>query len=388
MNSSVVIERDDLIAPFRCLLNSATAEPIAWRATPQGGGFGNPVSLGVYRVDGDGRDDGRDFQWSLILKAVQSPANVGMAELGGGDDMTHWNYWRRELLIHSSSLLAGLPPGLEAPRCYGVAERPGNVAWLWYEEIVDNYRGQWPIARYELAARHLGRLSGACASPWQAADYPWLGQELLRQFSHGSAVLAPWITDPGRLAAAMEHPVFSRLFAPRIRDFFRVCVLERGRLLDALDRLPLTLGHQDAYPTNLMSRYDDRGQEVTVALDWGLAGVAPIGSDLAQLFIGLYENAADLNPAAAERLVVDGYLQGLRDSGWAGDEREAIFGFHGTTVFRLLFLLLFTLGGPLSRVMAGETDEPLDSLAGSLNRQAQLLDYLAPRVTSLLGTGN
>jgi hypothetical protein len=50
--------------------------------------------------------------------------------------------------------------------------------------------------------------------------------------------------------------------------------------------LPLTLGHQDAYPTNLMSRYDDRGQEVTVALDWGWSA-SPIGSDLAQLFIGL-----------------------------------------------------------------------------------------------------
>ena len=100
---------------------------IAWQVAPLGGGFGNPVSLGLYRVSGQGHDGGRDFDWSLVLKMVQSPANVGMAQLGGGDDMTHWNYWRREALLHASSLLAGLPPGLEAPRCYGVAERPGDV---------------------------------------------------------------------------------------------------------------------------------------------------------------------------------------------------------------------------------------------------------------------
>lgn len=383
MNALPVIERDDLIAPFRRLVGRATAEPIAWQVAPLGGGFGNPVSLGLYRVSGQGHDGGRDFDWSLVLKMVQSPANVGMTQLGGGDDMTHWNYWRREALLHASSLLAGLPPGLEAPRCYGVAERPGDVNWLWYEEIVDSYGGQWPGARYGLAARHLGRLSGAYVSRWQAADYPWLGRALLRQFSSGIAFFAPWSTDAGRLAAAMQHPVFSRLLAPRSRDFFRICVLERERLLNALDRLPLTLGHQDAYPTNLMSRLDDHGQEVTVALDWGLAGVAPIGGDLAQLFIGLFENATELDPAGAERLVVDGYLQGLRDSGWMGAEGEAIFGFHGTTVFRIIFLLLFALGEPLSRAMAGESDEPLDTLAENLNRQARLLDYLEPSVAYL-----
>jgi len=378
------LDRGDLLAPLRRMTGRPAAEALAWRVAQLGGGFGNPVSRGLYRVSGEGRDGENVFHWSLVLKAVQSPANVGMAHLGGGDDVTHWNYWRREAFVYQSDLLARLPAGVAAPRCYGVTEQPGDVYWLWLEAIADEFGGQWPVARYGLAARHLGRLSGAYLAGWTAADYPWLGRSLPRQFAGDLATFAPWSADAASIAAALAHPLCRRLFSAAGQDAFAACLLGYPRLLDALDRLPQTLGHQDAYPTNLMSRRDANGEQITVALDWALAGIAPIGSDMAQLFIGLIENGDDLDLAAAERLALDNYLQGLRDMGWSGDEAAARFGFIATTVFRLTFMLVFFLGGPVAAGPGALADEAQDNLARNLRRQAKLLAFLAPRLGELL----
>ncbi len=377
--TSTIVSRDELLGPLRQLVASATAEPVAWRLEQLSGGFGNPVSLGLYRVSGEGQDGGRAFTWSLVLKMAQSPANVGMPDLGGGDDVTHWNYWRREALLYQSDLLARLPSGLAAPRCYGVAEQPGNVTWLWLETIVDGYDGRWPVARYELAARHLGRMGGAFADGWRPEAYPWLSRSQLRQFTGEATKFAPWSLDAEGLAAAMKHPIFDRLFTPSGRDAFRTCVLEQGRLLDTLDQLPRTFGHQDAYPTNLMSRRDANGQEITVALDWALAGLAPLGSDLAQLFIGLCLNVGELDPAEAERLLMSAYRHGLRDSGWAGDEDTAVRGFLAATVVRLTFLLRFFLGPLLIGKSGSGAEATLDTLAEQIGPQARLLESLAGR---------
>ena len=377
------IDREDLLAPLARLMGSATAEPLAWRVEQLGGGFGNPVSQGLYRVSGEGHDGERAFDWSLVLKAAQSPANVGMGHLGGGGDATHWNYWRREAFLYQSDLLARLPAGMAAPRFYGAADRPGDVYWLWLEEIADGYGGQWPVARYGLAARHLGRLSGAYLRDWQPAGYPWLGRALLRQFAVDIRTFAPWSADAEQIIAALDHPLCRRLFSAAGRDAFRAILLGYPRLLDELDRLPTTLGHQDAYPTNLMSRMASDGQEVTVALDWGLAGVAPLGSDLAQLFIGLHQNHDGLDAAETQQRLLEDYVQGLRDMDWTGNAADAAFGFVGTTLFRLTFLLVFFLGGPLSNG-AELSDESLDEMAQNLSRQANLLAVLAPRLDELL----
>jgi len=44
--------------------------------------------------------------------------------------------WNREVLTYESGLLAALPAGLVAPRCFDVREHAGLV-WLWLEEVVD-----------------------------------------------------------------------------------------------------------------------------------------------------------------------------------------------------------------------------------------------------------
>ncbi len=107
------------------------------------GGFGNPVSLGLYRFEGTGQDRDQAVPWSVILKLIQSPANVGWVDMGEGEDQTHWNYWKRETLVYQSDLLETLPEGMVAPRCFGWVELPGNIAGLWLEDVVDSYGGVW-----------------------------------------------------------------------------------------------------------------------------------------------------------------------------------------------------------------------------------------------------
>jgi hypothetical protein len=380
------IEHQELAVPLRRSSNRPTAEPRNWRVEQLGGGFGNPVSLGLYRVNGQAGDSAGDFFWSLILKIAQSPANVGMGDLGGGEDVRHWNYWRREYHLYPSDLLDRLPRGLAAPQFYGAVVRPGDIYWLWLEEIADMYGGNWPVERHQLAARHLGRLSGVYLKDFSPADYPWLARSTLRQWLTGTHSIDPHLSSPERVSALMGHPAVNRLFDGESRELFRRCIVNRERLLDALDSLPQTLGHQDTYPTNLMARRDEHGLEETVALDWGMAGVAPIGSDLAQLFIGLCLNNTGLPAGAAEQLVIGGYLAGLRDTAWTGDEWAVRLGFTATTVLRLIFLVIFYLQGGSSPAAGTEppTSEMLEELVANLNKVARLLVHLAPQVFQLL----
>ena len=57
-----------------------------WQVGQLGGGAGNPVSVGLYRFEGNGKEGGESLAWSVILKVLQSPANVGMVDMGEGEN--------------------------------------------------------------------------------------------------------------------------------------------------------------------------------------------------------------------------------------------------------------------------------------------------------------
>lgn len=110
------IEPGQLTAFARQSTQRPTLQIQDWHVSQLGGGMGNPVSMGLYRFAGVGQDGAEPVNWSVVLKILQSPANVGWSNMGEGDDQSHWNYWRRELLIYQSGLLDRLPDGLTAPR--------------------------------------------------------------------------------------------------------------------------------------------------------------------------------------------------------------------------------------------------------------------------------
>lgn len=335
------IDASTLTPVVRQALQRDKLQILDWQVSQLSGGAGNPVSVGLYRFEGIGQDREERFAWSVILKIIQSPANVGEVNLGEGDDQTHWNYWKRELFIYQSNFLETLPEGMAAPQCYATGQQPGNIAWLWLEDVIDAFEGVWSLERCALTARHLGRLNGSylSKSPWTA--FPWLGKHLTRQWVQ---ILAPdWQAIP------WEHPrVLNRYPRPELNPFRRM-LLDNVRFLAKLDLLPKTVCHGDTYPTNFKARFLSGGKEQTVALDWALAGIAPLGDDLGQFAFGAYMNLKEADPTDVDQALFESYLDGLRDTGCRVDPQQVRFGYTASAALRVGLFQLVLLGEELKQ---------------------------------------
>jgi hypothetical protein len=154
-------------------------------------------------------------------------------------------------------------------------------------------------------------------------------------------------------------------------------VADCDRFLTQLDRLGASLSHGDTYPTNLLLRPLAGGGHETVALDWALMGVEPLGTDLGQLTFG----AQNALPQTGRDDVVDAlfesYLDGLRDAGARIDPRFTRFGFLASAAFRVGLFQLIMLNFQIAANAAVEagmveplTEEPFEVL---MARQAYAL---------------
>ena len=335
-NASVnlpIIDQDVLTGVVRSMLSNELVEIVSWHIDQIGGGIGNPVSVGIYRVQGVASDQFSTTPWSVILKVIQSPENVGEMDMGGGEDPTHWNYWKREPLVYQSGILDQLPQGLAAPACYAAEELPGKMAHLWLEEIRDLYNGAWSLPRYSLGARHLGRLNGMYSTRSNYAEYPWLGKGTNRQWLQ--AVLS------GEMQ--WDHPLVLRRYPEPDTNPFIQLVLHSERFLGRLDSLPQTLSHGDTYPTNFMSRIDREGKEQTVALDWALLGLQPLGDDLGQYGFGAINNLKSASQAEIVNTLFEANVQGLRDEGCNLNVESVRYSFVVSGALRVGLFQLFLM---------------------------------------------
>ncbi len=338
------IDASTLTPIVRTALQRASFQVQDWQASELGGGAGNPVSLGLFRFKGSGQDQGTRLDWSVVLKVIQSPANVGWTNMGESDDQSHWNYWRRELLAYQSGLLLTLlPAGMAAPQCYAAAELPENVAYLWLEDIVDSYDGDWPLERYALLAYQIGLLNGRYLAANSRPAISWLGNHLVRQWID----LIPWRSIP------WEHPRVLQRYPRPEENPFRRMLLENERFFDSLNKLPQTISHGDTYPTNFKSRDVNGDQTQTVALDWALMGMAPVGDDLGQLVFGTQQNLKDVNPEKIEQELFERYVTGLHDSGCSLEPQQIRFGYTASAALRVGLFQLFLLGEDLRHSAAG-----------------------------------
>lgn len=85
----------------------------------------------------------------------------------------------------------------------------------------------------------------------------------------------------------------------------------------------------DAGRFNLFSRRSPNGDLSTVAIDWAQIGTAPIGKEIKPLILhSVAFKCIDLGLARElDEVAFDGYIEGLRDVGWAGDPRLARYGY-------------------------------------------------------------
>ena len=373
-----------LTALVRRALGSQTAEAGEWRCHPLHGGLGG-ASGGLCRVAGTARDGGGDAPWSLVLKVVRPPGPDGPAPPMATEPRATY-YWRREPLAYESGLLGDLPGGLAAARCYGVDERPDGAVWLWLEELRDDAGRPWPLDRYALAARHLGRFNGAYLAGRPLPAHPWLCADFLTgwfaQWARAAEVATraePW--ERQEVRAAFPVPVAGRV---------RRLIADRDRLREGLARLPRTLCHHDAWYRNLFARGDADERGETVAVDWAYVGIGPLGADGGDLLAGSMFYA-DLDAARAvgeEPAVFEAYWQGLREAGWRGDRRHARFGYAASAALRwgVPAWLPFIQEDPGRRRMEQFLGRPLAELLPQwATVQYWLLD-LADEARGLLGT--
>ncbi len=297
--------------------------------------------------------------WSLILKVVHT---VDDPRLGGIADPADANFWKREVLIYRSGILEELP-GIRAPRCFGVDELDGT-AFLWLEDVRDSAGSGWTPAHYRMAAGRLGEFNGAYLVGRDVPTAPLLSRGWLRTLVTG---FGPAVN---RLPLLRGHPMVRRCWPDGFVDRVLRLYEERDAFLEALDRLPQTFCHLDAFPRNLL--IDDRAEDGgVIAVDWSFAGLGAVGTEIAPM-VPASVWFFDAEPKEMVRLgevLFDGYVDGLRAAGWRGDERLVRFGYTAASALRygLFPLGVYMLDGHVrarfERVLAHPVEETVDRWA-------------------------
>ena len=251
------IDRQKLERLVRVSLGLDAAELIDWHLVSIR--TGADLSFSVYRVAGTARDRGQTVPWSVILKVVRPTAD----ELGPSGR----HYSQRESLAYTSGLLDALPAGLTAPRCPGVEDHGIKGSRLWFEDLADVQEGRWHPSTYSSVARQLGRFNGAYLTGERTVPcHAWLSRGWLRGWTEKSAPVI------ARFPGILEHPTLRRFLRIGSADAYLQLWSERARFLDALEQLPQTFCHHDAFPRNILIRRGTAGQDQPVAIDWAFAG--------------------------------------------------------------------------------------------------------------------
>ena len=359
MGATVTLEAAAVAAAVRRGLGDPAAVPLGWTVHA----IAHPIAAatsGVYRVAGTAALRGRPVDWSLVLKVTAPPPGAAAPRPD----------WRREALAYASGLLADLPAGLTAPRCFGVEGADATAAGpvrLWLEDLAAGGAQGPPFtpAQYRRLARGLGALAGAYPGRRPLPAHPWLRRgDARREHAAGAGRLATL-----EALAQRADPWIQRGWPPDVRARVLDGFAAAPALLAALEALPHSLGHQDAVPRNLFLRPDGAaGPAAVVAIDWAQVGLSPVGRDLAYLVAGGI-HASAVAPAAlpaVEAAALEGYLEGLADQGWRGAARDVRLGYLLSVGLRYGLLtapLMLTGDAQRRQQIVRSFGRPLEALA-------------------------
>jgi len=275
---------------------------------------------GLFVFNGHGGDGDEKKAWSVILKIIQHPEN-------GCDGLHDLCYWQREMMAYQSGLLAELPGSVRAPKCYGVSEsEPGG--WIWLENVKEGPATAWTLSQFQRAAYHLGRFAGLQLVERPVLKAPWMCGSLFRGFYADDDWWAKFI-QPASPNNAWQRTFVQTVFPEALQRRVLQIWAEKWRLITANESLPQVFCHNDAHRRNFMLCEVGNGQEELVAIDWGFCGFGGLGNDLGEL-IGTSLSYFAIDPDHAdemEAVVLTGYLAGLREAGWDGDERLPRLGY-------------------------------------------------------------
>lgn len=364
------LERGRVERIARQALGSETAQVEGWRVEVVEAGMGAATS-GIYRLAGRAREGGAQVPWSAMLKVVSLDTRGARAAV---EDEAHPLYWKREALAYKSGLLNDLPGGVRAPRCYGVEEIDEFTNWLWLEEVKDT--GTWGLEQYARAAECLGRFNGAYLAGRLMPDYPWL----VRTGSpRGLLAHSAWIRDVIADPRTWEHPLMRRAFPVPVVDPLLRLWNGREKLLRALDRVPLTFGHLDAWRRNMFATRGADGSPGLTLIDWAYPGRAAVGTDIGDLFGESFclAELGDTDPARLDEAIFESYVAGLREAGWVVGVDGVRFAFAAFCALKHLFLIFVSLRDVGDEHRRGVWERLFGRMFGDyVERQAVHLDYL------------
>ena len=105
---------------------------------------------------------------------------------------------------------------------------------------------------------------------------------------------------------------------------------EREWFFTLMERLPRTLCHLDVWPKNLFAGID----ETFTLVDWSFVGEGALGEDIGNLVPdSVFDPSVPARTLASlDREVFGGYISGLREAGWDGDERTVRLGICASAV--------------------------------------------------------
>jgi hypothetical protein len=311
--------------------------------------------------------------WSLILKVLYSHA---------GGDPAGSHYWRREADAYQSGLLKALPGGLAAPRCFGVSEQSDGSFWLWLEDVKDEV-DDWPLGRYGLAARHLGSFNASYADDRKSLEWSWLSADWIRRDLEN---VAPAI---GQLSDTLHNPLMRRLLPGDAPAKVSRLWAERESFLTALDRLPQVLCHFDAFRRNLFARRA-KNSDQTVLIDWAFVGRGAVGAEIVSLvWVTLgFGDVEAVNAAQLDDIVFEGYLRGLHDAGWRGQERHVRLGFTAAAALRRLGTIGYVTPWILDETMHADLEalarRPLRAWIDNFAEAGRFVEGLADQARQLV----
>jgi hypothetical protein len=329
-----------------------------------GGSFGV-----VYRFAGEGRAGDRQLPWTLILKVVRTTEGEPIDR----SNPRNTRYWKREPLAYQSGFLPD-SGGLVAPRCFGIVEQSKHEFWLWLEDVADG-GAPWPTERYGLAARHFAEFSaGHVAQVDSRSRADWLGRGLLRAQARDSA------SSIERLPEVLERPLVRRFFPPDVAEGILRLWGEREAFFGAVDRLPQTVNHRDAFRGNLFGRRLSDGVEQTVAIDWEDVAVGPLGEEMVSMAVlPALTYAIEMDTVNKfEAHIYQCYLEGLEGNGWRGDPQLVRLGYA-------LGHLRYALGLPVMLLaLAVDEGRHADHEKKTGRSMSEIADHRAAALRSIL----
>jgi hypothetical protein len=324
------------------LLRSENTEIISRQADEIFVGVGAGTRL--YRVTGTATSRRRPVHWKMIIK-VLTLDQLSFQSIS--TDQSSWDYWKREWHVYQSGWQQQLAGPLLAPRCLAtgdlIAETDEELAWIAMDDLAALDHRPWPHGRFQEVARQLGFFNGEYLAGRPLPTDPWLSRDWLRGWTEEAKPLIDM------LPTVSSHPVAGKIFTKNLIKVLIELWEQRETLYHALDQLPRTLCHNDAFPRNLFAGGPDHPDD-SLAVDWAFCGPASVGQELTAL-VGASQAFFESRPERWDDLESDcleGYAEGLRQAGWHGSE-EIRLGYLLSTVLRFgLGALPPTLGLTLS----------------------------------------